>query len=216
MGGLIHTVNEPDQEDVLNEWRNDIFATLNCVQIGKIEKVNSNQTVSVSLQVQRRIPNNETRNYPVLVDCPYVVMQGAGAYLDMPITVGDYCIVLFNDRNMDVWWSTENVTAPADKRKHSLSDGMALVGINSNLSPKQRDGTFVRLLGTSGPGAEEFSVKGQTLQTALNTFTTSIISAVGTVGTPAQNAAALTAIGAAATALQSSLSTILSTEVKIG
>ena len=41
----------PDVDDILELWRNEIFATLNCIQIGKIEKVNSNQTVEIMIQV---------------------------------------------------------------------------------------------------------------------------------------------------------------------
>jgi len=149
---------EPDLDDILEQLSNDIFASLNCVQIGKIEKVNNNQTVEIMIQVKRRVPTG-TINYPMLVDCPYVIMQGGGAYLDMPIQAGDYCLVLFNDRNIDTWWSTANVKEPRDRRKHSLSDGIALVGINPESSSLETDGQVVRLLGASGPGSEEFAAR---------------------------------------------------------
>lgn len=149
------TINPPDLDDVLLGLKNEIFADLNCVQIGRIQKVNSNQTVEILLQVKRRISGTETADYPLLVDCPYFVLQGGGAYIDMPIEKGDICLVLFNDRNIDTWWSTENVKEPADRRKHNLSDGFALIGINSDVNPLDNDGSFVRILGTSGPGAEE-------------------------------------------------------------
>ena len=149
------TIMPPDLDDVLLELKNEIFATMNCIQIGKIEKVNSNQTVEIMLQVKRRISGDKTADYPLLVDCPYFVLQGGGAYIDMPIKAGDYCLVLFNDRNIDNWWSTENVKEPADRRKHNLSDGLALVGINSSINSLAADGGKLRILGPSGPGAEQ-------------------------------------------------------------
>ena len=148
------TINPPDLDDVLIGLKNEIFADLNCVQIGRIQKVNSNQTVEILLQIKRRIPDNKIADYPLLVDCPYFVLQGGGAYIDMPIKKGDICLVLFNDRNIDIWWSTENVAEPPDRRKHNLSDGFALIGINSDVNPLDNDGSFVRILGTSGPGSE--------------------------------------------------------------
>ena len=153
------TINPPDLDDVLIGLKNEIFADLNCVQIGRIQKVNSNQTVEILLQMKRRIPDNKIADYPLLVDCPYFVLQGGGAYIDMPIKKGDICLVLFNDRNIDTWWSTENVAEPPDRRKHNLSDGFALIGINSDVNPLDNDGTFVRILGTSGPGSEEVAAR---------------------------------------------------------
>ena len=151
-------VNPPDLDDVLNLLRNDIFANLNCVQIGKIEKVNNNQTADIQIQVKRRVPG-KIISYPLLVDCIYFVLQGGGAYLDFPIKKGDYCLVFFNDRDIDDWWETANVKEPRTKRKHSLSDGFAFVGINPKTKILDSDGSIVRLLGTSGPGAEEFAAR---------------------------------------------------------
>ena len=149
----------PDLTEVLNELKNEIFANMNCIQIGKIQTVNSNQTVEIQIQVKRRISGDKISDYPLLVDCPYFVLSGGGAYIDMPIKKGDPCLVLFNDRNIDNWWSTENVKEPSDRRKHNLSDGIALVGISSNVNFFDNDGTFVRVLGTSGPGSEEFAAR---------------------------------------------------------
>jgi len=148
------TINPPDLDDVLLELKNEIFANINCVQIGQIEKVNTNQTVEIQIQVKRRVNGDITKDYPLLVDCPYFVLSGGGAFIDMPISKGDYCLILFNDRNIDNWWSTENVTEPADRRKHNLSDGIALVGINPDTKALDRDGAFLRILGPSGPGSE--------------------------------------------------------------
>ena len=180
----------PDLDDVLSGLKNEIFADLNCVQIGRIQKVNSNQTVEILLQMKRRIPDNKIADYPLLVDCPYFVLQGGGAYIDMPIKKGDICLVLFNDRNIDTWWSTENVAESPDRRKHNLSDGFALIGVNSDVNPLDNDGTFVRILGTSGPGAEEKAARENDL-TEINAVTDSAwyawLAAVGTatgVGAP--------------------------------
>lgn len=153
------TVIPPDLDDVLAELKNSIFANMNCIQIGRIEKVNDNQTVEIKIQVKRRVQGDKIKDYSLLVDCPYLVISGGGAYLDMPIKKGDYCIILFNDRNIDTWWDTANVKEPLTKRKHNLSDGMALVGINPKTSFFESDGTIVRLLGTSGPGNEQFAAR---------------------------------------------------------
>ncbi len=208
------TINPPDLDDTLKELKNEIFANINCVQIGKIEKVNSNQTVEIQIQVKRRVNGDVTKDYPLLVDCPYFVLSGGGAYIDMPIKKGDSCIILFNDRNIDNWWSTENVKEPADRRKHNLSDGIALVGINSSVNPLDNDGTFVRLLGTSGPGSEaEAARKGDA--TLIDGVTDSVFIAWITTISAAVNALAPGSVPVVPTIATGKISGG-STEVKIG
>lgn len=148
MGG--QTINPPDLDDLLAENREAVFSNLNCVQIGQIQKVNDDQTVEVEIQFFRRLPNDQTAKYPLLVDCPYFVLNGGGSYIDMPIEKGDYCLILFNDRNIDEWWDTANISAPADTRKHDISDGIALVGINPKPKALELDGNAVRILVKSG------------------------------------------------------------------
>lgn len=141
---------------ILDAHKADIFSTFHCIQIGKIEKVTaSEQTVEVTLQIRRPSIDGTSSAIPLLVDVPYMVLQGGGAYIDMPIAPGDYCIVLFNDRDIDVWWSMANMADPASTRKHDLSDGIAIVGINPKTAPLEMDGEQVRILGTSGAGAEK-------------------------------------------------------------
>ena len=132
---------------LLEAQKSDIFATFHCVQIGKIEKVTSaEQTVEVTLQIRRPAADGTSSAIPLLVDVPYMVLQGGGAYIDLPITAGDYCIVLFNDRDIDTWWSTANMADPSTNRKHDLSDGIAIVGLNPKTAPKEMAGTSLGLI----------------------------------------------------------------------
>lgn len=150
----------PTLEDNLIELKQEILATFNCVQIGQLQSYDAtNQTAEVAIQVKRRINQTTIADYPVLVDCPVFVLQGGGAYIDMPVQSGDYCLVLFNDRNIDTWWDSGNVAEPLTRRKHALSDGLVLVGINPRTAVRDLDGSLVRILGTSGPGAEEFAAR---------------------------------------------------------
>lgn len=136
-----------DTRAVLKAQKADIFATFHCVQIGKIEKVTPDeQTVEVTLQIRRPATDGTSSAIPLLVDVPYMVLQGGGAYIDLPITAGDYCIVLFNDRDIDTWWSTANMADPATNRKHDLSDGIAIVGLNPKTAPKEMAGTSMGLI----------------------------------------------------------------------
>lgn len=145
------SIMEPTLTDTLNTLKTDIFRNLNCVKIGQIVSFNgANRTAKVQIQFRRVLPNEQIGNYPVLVDCPVFTLQGGGASIQFPIMAGDQCILLFADRNIDTWFQTGAQDAPPDSRCHDLSDGIALVGINSlaNPLPTYMAGTMQFSVGT--------------------------------------------------------------------
>lgn len=116
---------------LLEVFSREISRNLNCVQIGTIESFNTaNQTAEVSINFKRLI-NNELREYAVLLDVPCVVMNGGGGGISFPIAKGDNCVILFNDRDIDNWYASGAVMEPNSARTHSMSDAIAIVGINS-------------------------------------------------------------------------------------
>lgn len=169
---------------LLDAQKADIFSTFHCIQIGKIEKVTAaEQTVEVTLQIRRPAADGSSSAIPLLVDVPYFVLQGGGAYIDMPIAAGDYCIVLFNDRDIDVWWSTANMADPATSRKHDLSDGIAIVGINPKTAVRDMDGEKLRIINPDGielNGNSKTFVTYAALNTALQGLVLAINTALGT------------------------------------
>jgi len=233
----------PDLSDVIEDAKKDIFATMNCVQIGKIEAVDNNkQTVSVTLQIKRALSDDSSVQVPMLVDCPYFVLAGGGAYIDMPIAVGDYCIVLFNDRDIDTWWDSANVADPNTNRKHDLSDGIALIGISPSTKVYNHNGSLVRIVGTSGGESSDISeaarkedeVKSTSVEdstywlffTKLNTFLSAWTSALAALSSSGGSPSGVTAYAGAMTTALSVLGTAPSSltgkitggssEVKIG
>lgn len=135
--------------DVMDAHKTNIFKSMNCVLIGKIESYDPLlNTASVSIQHTRQIYGEaEPTTFDVLTDCPVFIVQGGGSWLSMPITKGDPCIILFSDRDIDNWWHDGSVTTPASLRSHSLSDGMVLVGIQHRKSAIAVDNTLVELHG---------------------------------------------------------------------
>lgn len=123
---------EPELADLLLLMKQDIIYSMNCIQIGKIEAFNNvTNMADVSISMKRRLADGSELAYPLLKDCPVFILNGGGASLTMPITKGDDCIILFNDRNIEDWWLTGAVKIPKDSRAHAFSDAMVLVGIRN-------------------------------------------------------------------------------------
>ena len=133
-----------DLAEFLSRRMRDVSSSINSCLVGTVVQVNTNQTVTVSINFQKvikainPIANNtvagatdQIQSYPLLVNVPYFIYQGGGACIVMPVAVGDPCVVLFCDRDMDVWFETGQIAPPNSDRVHSINDAIALIGINS-------------------------------------------------------------------------------------
>lgn len=135
MSNESRVIDNPSIDDVFNLMKREASQSINCVQIGKIESFNSAlNTASVSIVFKRKLKNGEEIPYPKLNDCPVFKLSGGGACIHMPITKGDYCLILFNDRCIDEWTLSGQVVAPTDTRCHDISDGIVLVGLLDPIS----------------------------------------------------------------------------------
>lgn len=137
MSNVAPFVVPPDLRASLNAFKSEIFNDLNCHQLGEIVEFNSiTQTASVQITTNVQTAT-QTYRYPLLTDCPVFILSGGIGSVMMPVSPGDPCLVLFNDRCIDDWFTTGIESAPEINRMHSLSDGLVLVGFRnlSNLTP---------------------------------------------------------------------------------
>ncbi len=133
--------NEPGLKDLLDLLKKDIFLNLNCHHIGTIQTFDPARQVAMATINYKKTyfkPNPVTGlydpvlvDYPVLIDCPVVCLGGGTGALTFPIAPGDECLVVFNDRDIDNWFSGSSNSAVATPRLHSFSDAVIIVGIRS-------------------------------------------------------------------------------------
>ena len=133
-------VAEPDLRTLLDRRVAQAFYELNCHQVGRIVSFDAaKQSASVQLAIARNVvdrtktpPEYVSRSYPVLTDVPVFVPSGSSGSLQFPIVAGDPVLVLFNDRDIDLWWDAGTEAPPNSVRAHSLSDGLAIVGFRNS------------------------------------------------------------------------------------
>ena len=212
-------VLEPDLRDVLVGLKREIKLEINCISLGTIKTFYpSTQTVDVIINYKKlykavtHVENFQGQSqdkiveYPMLFNCPVVIMKGGSGHLTFPITAGDTCLVLFGDRDIDTWFETGDTTQiPNSDRVHDLSDGIALVGIFSkanNLSSYKTDGVQL-VYGSCVIELDtliKIAVGAQTLKDALDSLCTALTGWGGDDpqgGTVSPNAATISAINAA-------------------
>lgn len=222
-------VPNPNLSDVLNLNNQNLMVRFNCHHIGIVQAFNAaNQTCQATIAYQKTSFQFDSETglydpilvpYTMLADCPAIIMGGGNTGMTTPISAGDECLVLFNDRSLANWFAQgakASGQGVSSSRLHSFADGLILVGARSLPNViKNYDLNHIMLRGNLGAGA--YGAVGvnknnqkvlltnnfggntlndllQQLITAIKAITvTGVQTGGGTSGTPA-NAATFTSI----------------------
>ena len=181
------TVADPSLRDLLDLVKREVFLEFNCHHIATVESFNSAaQTVVATINYTKTVfeLNPLTNayqatqvNYPTVIDCPVLFLGGGPACLTFPKAQGDQCLLLFNDRDMDNWFSGSATGPVASGRLHSFSDAIAVVGLYPKDSPIASFDTSRASLrhGQTMVGVGASLVKIANATTTLNTLLQSLV-----------------------------------------
>ncbi len=184
---FVNQPGEPQLKDVLDALKNNIFLTMNVHHVATIQAFNAaNQTATATINYKKTfyqlnaltgVYSPVLVDYPVLMDCPVICVGGGAGALTFPIAKGDECIVLFNDRDFDNWFSGGTGTGTATTRLHSFADGIIVVGLRSRGNVLSNYDTTRAVLRN---GTAEVAVGGP--NTTPNPNLIKIANATGTLG----------------------------------
>lgn len=122
------------------------------------------QTVTVQIAIREKISMSGTEEeveIPLLVDVPVVMPRAGGYSLVFAPAKGDECLVVFADACIDSWWQSGGVQSQADRRRHDLSDGFAILGCWSQKRKPSIPSSGVRL--QNDDGSAGVSISGSTV-----------------------------------------------------
>lgn len=97
--------------------------------IAKVVKVNAT-TIDVQPVIAREV-NGQTKPLPVFPEVPVINFLGGSSSIQMPIAVGDDCILFVSERCLDNWYFGNNNQKPLSLRMFDYSDSVALVGLKT-------------------------------------------------------------------------------------
>ncbi len=91
------------------------------------------QTVTVTpvLKEYTELDDEEVEviEIPQIENVPVAFPRAGDWFVSMPITAGDYVLLVFADRSLDVWRAKGGVVDPIDRRRHSVTDAVAIPGV---------------------------------------------------------------------------------------
>ncbi len=145
------TQKKEELTDVMNDSLITALANTHTILIGRIENVGAT-TIDVQPVIQRVVDGNNI-SLPIFPKVPPVFLQGGTSYDAHPIAVGDYCLLLVNERCFDRWYMGEDGLPPLEMRMHDYSDCFALVGVNPASMAKTIPTTIERFGDSTVTGA---------------------------------------------------------------
>jgi len=150
--------------------KRDIFNSLRVAMPGTIQEYNSAKRTATVQPGYNRVYNDGTEMpLPPLLDCPVFTLQGGGIHVGFPISKGDECLVVFGDANIDAWFVSGGTRTPMCNRRHDLSDGFALVGVNSLIGVKKLASALEVDEGGLADATSKISLKAGRIKISNNT-----------------------------------------------
>lgn len=144
-----------------------VFKSLNCVKIGRIIKFyTEDKTADVEILTKQKKEDGSFQNISILKKCLVL-----GNKITTPILEGDDVVVLFNDYDLNSYFETGTAQEPYSTRKHDLSDGIVLMGLNSLVNAIQYDNSAICLNYEQTRINGNLEVNGDTTQNGNNTIT---------------------------------------------
>lgn len=88
---------------------------------------------------------------PVVPGVPVQFVGGGGYAETWPVAVGDTCLLVVTDRNIDRWFSNGGEVDPVDLGRHLLNSAVALLGVRDSTAVLAEFDTSRAVWGNKGP-----------------------------------------------------------------
>lgn len=119
-------------EKIVYQMIENRLADLHTAIPGRIETYDkATQKASVKPLLKREYKDGQADEYPVITAVPVVFPGTSNGILHFDLIKGDGCLLIFSERSIDKWLSSGDVVSPNSRRKHDLSDAIAIPGLYS-------------------------------------------------------------------------------------
>jgi len=116
--------------NVLKTATNQMMAQMHTCLPGIVVSYDyTKQKASVKPLIKKKYRDGRVDSLPVIVNVPVVWPRSSNASMTFPVNKGDYVMLLFAERAMELWLTQGGETEPGDTRKYDLTDAIAVPGL---------------------------------------------------------------------------------------
>lgn len=158
---------------------------------GRIQSLTANKrkaTIELLIQdVEETRLGRTVKPFPIINEVPILMPGRAGAFIEWTPQTGDTVVVLFCARSVDRYLQTGGLVDPDDVRMHDINDAIALPVASFDFAHVASADPQIKFTGTEiqagGSAALAFKQDVADLKSALDTFMTSLASAISGIPT---------------------------------
>ena len=107
----------------------NVLKDTHTILIGEIIKVNA-KTIDVQPVIARNVKGKD-EPLPVFPEVPVINLLGGTSSIQMPLAIGDSCVLFVSERCFDGWYYGNKNQKPMHPRMFDYSDAIALVGLKN-------------------------------------------------------------------------------------
>lgn len=157
----------------------------------------SRNTVEVQPVLKRKRENGSSVAIAPIVEVPVCFYRAGGFAVTVKPQSGDYCVLVFQERSIDLWKRAGGVIDPKKPRKFSLTDAVAVFGAwpFADALPSVKSGIDLR----TDDGQASLNLTGSEMSLALGGASIFTATASGVIFDVDITAPNITATGIAAT-----------------
>lgn len=177
-----------DLSDLIEIAKRNTFYSLNKILPARVVSYDdSDNTVNCEIMLKRNINGDEV-DYPVMAQCPVMIL-GAEAHITFPIEAGQNCLLMFSDRDIDIFWSSGEKKTPNTRRAHAFADAIALIGLRTESQAQPINPNAVQIEGAG----KKVAIKNdaQSLKLLIDQLIDTIKAITVAGGTPVDGSAQL-------------------------
>lgn len=133
-------IDSPSLATVIREAISSRLIDVHTAMPGRVENYNeTDQTADIQPQAKRVIRRADgeriAETLPVIPCVPVQWPRGGGFFVSLPLAIGDFGMLIFNEYSIDRWRSQGEQVDPADERRHGLSGAVFVPGVHPAAKP---------------------------------------------------------------------------------
>jgi hypothetical protein len=174
---MSQTGPKPTLADAIRRAVECAVADLHVAIPARVERVDlAKALVDVKPLVKDRYSEDgatKVQSVPVVTNVPLVFPGAGGMRITFPVTKGDTVLLVFSERSLDSWLVRGGEVDPLDDRRHSLSDAVAIPGLNDFAHPWKAISSSAVTIGKDGE-AQHPAGLGDKIRTELDAIWSAI------------------------------------------
>jgi hypothetical protein len=148
---------------VISDAIENALSDLHTCLPGRIESYDEATGLAKVVPLLRRkyVKESAAVELPVISGVPVIFPRAGASWIKLPIKSGDYVLLVFAERSLDLWIERGGSIDPEDSAKFSLNDAVAIPGIYPKPSVMDPKGASTSLEITNGSAFIEITEAGK-------------------------------------------------------